>query len=278
MLFIDIETVPDESRAHLFGLDPLPPPPPAATDIETPLVADLLGADLKKIEATLDGLTWPDVFLDSILAEEAKAKKPRKGVGDAVAKARAAAEAHQKLVDDRRKLLSVDPDYLRIVALGWAVGAAPVESLVVDDDDSVEAGFGVSEFDLLTKFWEVVFETNTRPIVGFNVSGFDLPALFMRSALLGVKAPPQGKLIDCSAYKADVCDLMHMRYGQFKRQPKGLKTLARLMNVPIPAGDVDGSMTETLWRTDPARLGEYVRSDVEITRVLYHKLRFFFFK
>jgi hypothetical protein len=50
---------------------------------------------------------------------------------------------------------------------------------------------------------------------------------------------------------------------------KGLKSIAKILGFPIPAGDVDGSQVEELFNTDPAKLADYNRSDVSITREIY---------
>jgi hypothetical protein len=79
---------------------------------------------------------------------------------------------------------------------------------------------------------------------------------------------------DLKPWGTDVIDLMKKRFpssGSMK-----LKTLAACMGIPIPAGDVDGSQVEELWKNDPKKLGEYVRSDVDLCAELHSKYFGFF--
>ena len=147
--------------------------------------------------------------------------------------------------------------------MGWAVGDGEVNSTVVKFEDDYTQG----EMALLEFFWRMI--ANHSPIVGFNCLSFDLQVIKARSILLGVEP---SRILNDSPYSSnrDVCDLMLSRFGT-RAQPMGLKKLAKLYGIPVPAGDVSGSDVEELWRTDPEKLGEYVRSDVWITRELRRK-------
>jgi hypothetical protein len=48
------------------------------------------------------------------------------------------------------------------------------------------------------------------------------------------------------------------------------------MGIPIPAEGVDGSQVAELFASDPVKLGDYVRSDIQITRELHRRFRGFF--
>jgi hypothetical protein len=76
---------------------------------------------------------------------------------------------------------ALDPGLLRIVAIGAQIEAAdPVAWLAPTLDDERAA---------LAAFWRVVAQQFTAggELIGYNVLGFDLPALITRSWLLGVK-------------------------------------------------------------------------------------------
>ena len=156
----------------------------------------------------------------------------------------------------------------RIVAMGWAIGSDPAESLVVGQPTADGKGT-VTEKMIIEKFWQLA--ANFGPIVGYNVSGFDLPVLFVRSILLDIDST---KKIDRKDWGTDVVDLMKRRFpfGQAKK----LKDLAALMGITIPAEGVDGSQVFELYQKDPLKLGEYVRSDIAITRSLHKKYEGFF--
>mgnify|MGYP006921309483 CR=1 FL=1 len=281
-LYFDIETAPDREREHLFDLPPLPDPPPAAPASAEIPPAELLAKPLTDIESHLEGRTWRPAYLDDVLRQEidapqktttGKSRGPRKGVADAVAAARGTAQQYADLLRERRKKLSVTPEFCRVVALGWAVNVEAPQSLVASppgEDD--EFGSGATEREILEKFWGL--QQVERPLVGFNCLNFDLPVLMTRSILLGIKPPC--RTINLDKFTGDVIDLM------LKRFPFGpamrLKSLAKCLGIEIPAGDTDGGDVCELWISDPAKLGEYVRSDIEITRALHRKYQHFFCK
>lgn len=268
-VYIDIETIPDESRMELFWLEPLP------TVGERTAAADMMPADqlrtgsLEDIRQVLASRRPDDEYLAALEAaekSEANGKKGnRKGLFEAIDDLRGESAKVAAAVAERQKLMSVTPEFCRVVALGWAVGNDPSESMVFGQPTADGRGT-LAEVNLLERFWSLIAVSGA--IVGYNVAGFDLPVLFVRSIILGVDS---SRKLDLRPWGSDVCDLMQQRF------PKGgqrkLKDLARIMGIPVPAGDVDGSQVAELFRTDPVKLGEYVRSDVSITRALHQKYR-----
>jgi hypothetical protein len=170
------------------------------------------------------------------------------------------------LIDEGdRKTMSVTPEMCRICSFGWAMGdEVPMASVFGEkggtkDHDTYERA-------VLKKFWELA--KRAKLIVGYNHLGFDLPVIYVRSAMLGVMPT---RMIDFKPWGGEVCDLMQARWPRGGQ--KKLKDFARLMGLPIPAGDVDGSQVEVLLKTDPFKVGEYNRSDVSITRELHLAFR-----
>lgn len=254
-LVFDIETVPDYSRLELFGLEPIPEPAKVTPREQCPPCAELLADSIPALKMCLAKLNPADEYLDLLadVERDGRAGKNRAGVIDAIAAAKAAKGAYADSIEKRRKLLSVTPEYCRVAALGWAVGR--------DEPQVLLAVKAEEERALLEKFWELVREC--RPLVGFNCAAFDLPVLYCRSILLGV---PSSRVIDTTPWKSDVLDLMATRFGRGTAMK--LKDVARLYGVAVPAGDVDGSMVETLLATEPEKVAEYCKSDVTITREL----------
>lgn len=255
-LYFDIETVPDHERAELFGLPPFPKPTPETGESDMMSPEEFASQGLSEIQKSLLDRNPVDSWLEQLLEVEQGSKKPRKGLSDAIDKLRKERASVLGAADKRRKQMATTPEMCRIVAIGWAVGGHDPESLVI--------GEHVTERDLLEKFWELA--SDSGPIVGFNVADFDLPVVFVRSALQSI---PATRLIDTSPYRRDVLDLMVCRFGR-GRFGGQLKQLARSYGIEVPAGDVDGSQVEELMQVDPSLVGEYVRSDVEITRALHH--------
>lgn len=266
--FFDLETVPDESRGHTFNLDELPAIPDEATIDQCPVPVDLLAGSIDNIKAGLRGIV-PCHEWCMMAANAERAGKNRAGVFSAIAEARGGRQAAIAAHADRCKLLSTTPEYCRIAALGWAIGDEPTRCGVAVDP--------ANEGDLIDKFWELAAASS--PTVGFNIIGFDLPVLLIRSAILGLQA---SKMFDLKPYAGnrDVIDLYLGRFGPKGNtnsgRPGKLKELAPLMGIPVPAEGTDGSQVFHLLRTDPLAVGAYVKSDVETARNYYRKLRGFF--
>lgn len=268
-LYFDLETVPDEKRMHLFDLEPLPEYQ-EATAADCPAIETLLGCSLDGIKESLAAVTPPADWLDQLHAAETAGKKPRKGVFDLIAEKRGAKQAVEDAREERIKLLSVTPEYCSIAALGWAVGDKEPQSIVAGDvytDDGEVA----DETVILETLWKLV--KVHAPVIGFNILGFDLPVVFVRSYLLGI---PSTKLLDLKPWGKDVCDVMFARFP--KGGGKKLKTLAKLMGIEVPAGDTDGGNVYPLMQAGEfAKVHEYVRSDIVVTRGYHATMKGFWF-
>lgn len=259
VLFIDIETAPDKERMHLFDLPQAPETLPEAAEL-------LAGAvtDTEKFLGEYGPCLSAD-YLDLLVIAESRGKR-RSGVFNAVDKAREAFARQQTE-------LSVTPEYCRVVALGSALGLTeePVAE-VVGLTRATEAGtYLVDEAFILEEFWRLASGRGTV-LVGYNLLDFDLRILLVRSALLGI-APT--RVFDLKPWGKDCIDLMKARFPMGKAMK--LKQLAKLYGLPVPVGDVDGSMIAELIETDPAKVGEYVCSDVVVTRALYRFYGGYFF-
>lgn len=249
-LFIDIETAPDKERTHLFDLPQVP---------ETlPETAELLAGAVTDTEKFLGeyGPCLSADYLDLLVIAESQGKR-RSGVFNAVDKAREAFARQQTE-------LSVTPEYCRVVALGSALGLTeePVAE-VVGLPCSLEADRIADERYILEEFWRLA-EGRNMVLVGYNLLDFDLRVIMVRSALLGV-APT--RVLDLKPWGKDCIDLMKARFPMGKAMK--LKQLAKLYGLPVPVGDVDGSMIAELIEADPAKVAEYVCSDIVVTRELY---------
>lgn len=144
LLFIDIETAPDYSRHHLFGL----PQPPESIPAPATLLADFVPT----IEQWLDSYAscLAADYLDSLVASEAIGKN-RGDVFRAIEKARESAAR-------QRTELSTTPEFCRVVALGWAWGDGKPEAEVVERPND--------EHCALEIFWSLV--VGRKPtLVGF---------------------------------------------------------------------------------------------------------------
>lgn len=301
LLYFDLETIPDHSRFDQFGLDPIPEIEPLPELIEfvqneRASLADCKNSAEKFLDATVESIKlniWKlnpcDDYLVQLDKAERATAKPRKGVLDVIGDVMTQDDTRLSeinkentnrmsemeknnakrllMIEQQRKEMAVSPEMNRIVAMGWAVGNDDVRSLVVGEKN---AGDGeTTEIDILETLWSLAAQAST--VIGFNILGFDLPTIYVRSMLLDVRPSRQ---FDLKPWGNDCIDLMAVRFP--KSSAKRLKWLAAAMDIEVPAGDVDGSRVEELWKTDPAKVGEYVRSDVSVTRELHQMYRGFF--
>lgn len=273
LLYFDIETVPDYSRFEQFGLEPIPEPSKRATLEECVHgAAKFLDATVETFKANLLKLNPCDEYLDQLEQAEKAAPKPRKGVLDLIADVRNQDAERLTKIEQQRKEMATCPEMNQVVALGWGFADGEARSLVVGEktpESDAAAPVAIDERYVLETFWQLAAKGG--PLVGFNILGFDLPTLFIRSALLDVKP---SRRLDLKPWGNDCVDLMAARFP--KASAKRLKWLAKAMGIEVPAGDVDGSQVEELWKSDPAKVGEYVRSDVAVTRELHQMYRGFF--
>lgn len=263
-LYLDIETIPDYERMHLFGLPPLPEVPPETTSANCPTPTTLLEVGLDQLERELMALNPDDAFLELLVQEERKKPKPRAGVETTCKKVRGRKYEVAGAAEAQRKLLSTTPEYCRIVAFGWAVGNERPFTLI-------EKFNGINERGLIGDIWRLIQQHS--PIVGYNILGFDLQVIRARSAILGIE--PSRMLNDSPWNNNDVADLMAIRFGRSGKAMR-LKELAKLYGIAVPAGDANGSDVEHLLANDPEKLSRYVMSDVHITRELHKRWQGYF--
>jgi hypothetical protein len=276
-VFFDLETVPDESRMELFGLDPVPAPRQQTPTDQLPDPVALVTGKVDEIKKKLDGLWPPLSWIHLAMAAEEKIEKPRKGVLDLLSslggEVSGESEAIAGATSERNKLLSVTPEFNRIVAIGYSVGvsAGETESQVVGETYAINGKEYIrEEADLLEVLWNLLESASI--VVGYNIAGFDLPTLFVRSALLGVKPT---RRFDLRPWGGEVVDLMQARYP--KGPSRKLKELARVYGFAVPAGEVDGSQVLGMFKAGQFnQIAAYVRSDVEVSRRLYEFYRGYF--
>lgn len=270
VVFFDVETIPDESRMDSFGLEPLPPIPEVTHASNCPNGADLLKGTKEQIIAGLEAVVAPADYLQSLVALEAAGKK-RKGVFDVIKAAGKVRDEAIEAHEARRTLLSVTPEFCRIVSLAAAIDERPIQCSVVGEDDG--AGGVITERHLLQVFWDGI--ASGALLCGYGILNFDLPVIFWRSMFLGIRPP---RKIDLTPWKGDVLDMYEKRFPNGSRHGIGkLKFQAAVCGIDIPAGDVDGSQVEELFKSGRlAELREYNASDVEISRTYYKKFKGFY--
>lgn len=284
-LYFDLETIPDYSRSQLFDLEPVPEVPPFVERQHCGAPVAILSNKIDdiKMELRLESGQQPvqldSKFLDECERIENGQPKPRKGVLDLIATARSVSTDAVKANEERRKLLSTTPEYCMIAAMACASGSGEVAVWINSGVTSAENYEGpavkfADEAELLDAWWSMAQQH--KSLVGFNIVHFDLPVIFTRSILLGVK--PR-RMVDATPWKGDVIDLYTKRFPKGntdKQRPGKLKSLAKVLGIEVPAGDCDGSQVEQLAKESPSKLAEYVASDIVVTRALHQMYRGYF--
>ncbi len=256
--FFDLETIPDFDRIKQFPIKQRDIP--ARCDLTNPTVfVNILALTVARIHDEIVKLAMNEASLNRVLMLE-KRGKDRKSAIAAIEKAGRTLEADDQAPVRLNKTLATTPEYLKIIALGWAVGDEEPMTIVVGDGDFEES-------DLLEQFWALA--AVHRPIVGYTIKHFDLPAIAVRSAILQT---PGRFPIETSSWKPDVIDIFDRRYRGRMPGPTDcgkLKDMAKVYGIDVPAGDMDGSQVLETYDKDRELIHKYVQSDVEVTRSLY---------
>lgn len=138
----------------------------------------------------------------------------------------------------------------------------------------------LDEAKTLTQFWNhlerIKFDPNRDLIVGHNIMGFDLPFLYHRSMICGVKPTRQllnGKPWEISEYIYDTMEKWQM--GKF-REMVGLEELALAFGLDCPKNGAvhGGNLVEAFLAGKHEEIREYCLKDVLCVRELYYKMTF----
>ena len=174
---------------------------------------------------------------------------------------------------------ALDPDYGKILSIGYALGPdLPISTTLVGDKICVEwdektgeevAYREITETDVLKEFWGFFARCNGC-CVGFNILSFDLPYLMARSMYLDVRVPFVPNL---AKFRCDpVTDLYAIRYNW--GPGKGLKQMAKLLGITPLCPDVDGSKVKDM---DHQELRTYQVSDVDLVQQLFKRMNGVYF-
>ena len=165
---------------------------------------------------------------------------------------------------------SFDGGLGHVVCIGFALNDGPARCYSVPADTH---GSRDEETMLLQDFFSVVTDAGSGArFVGHNLIGFDLPFLWKRAMVLGVKPPwtfprnpkPWSELVD---------DTMLM-WDSTQRAGGSMERLCRLMGIH-GKGDMDGSKVWPMVRDGRiAEVAEYCKGDVECTRELHRRMTF----
>ncbi len=162
---------------------------------------------------------------------------------------------------------SLDGTYGRICCIGRAWGDAKASARCSSD----EAGLIAEFFDEVSS--AVRSAKVPLRLIGHNIIGFDLPFLWKRAVLQGIKPPA------CIDFRAkpwgdSVCDTMLM-WDNDKQKRISLDRLCRVLGVPTSKSDMDGSKVAEYFRNGRfEEIASYCADDVAATRACFNRLSF----
>lgn len=183
---------------------------------------------------------------------------------------------------ERDKLIASFDDRFLKCSLDGGRGEICSISFAVDDEHVIGyiGGDGVSEADLIHWFFdELMSLIEQRPHAGFgehvwighNIRSFDLPFLFKRCVILGIKPPIE---IPFSSGPSDrrVFDTMTAWAGWGKMISQD--NLARMLGLPLKNG-MTGADVYQYWKDGRyEEILEYNKGDVETNRKIHRRMIF----
>ena len=126
---------------------------------------------------------------------------------------------------------------------------------------------GDDEKKLLTEFGDMLQKWGgdaEKYLCAHNGKEFDYPYICRRMVVNGVGIPEALKIAGRKPWEVRHLDTMELwKFGDFKSYTS-LKLLAKVLGIPSPKEDIDGSMVNTVYWTDKdlGRIVEYCQKDV----------------
>jgi 3'-5' exonuclease len=163
---------------------------------------------------------------------------------------------------------SFDGGVGHVVCIGLAVDDGPAVSYSISDYTSRE-----EEACILQDFFSHLTDTGRSVLVGHNVIGFDLPFLWKRCMVLGIK-PPSWFPRNPSKYSSEmVRDTMNL-WDMEQRAGGSMDRICRLFGIP-GKGDVSGADVWPMVKAGAINaVADYCRGDVERTRAMFKRMTF----
>ncbi len=130
--------------------------------------------------------------------------------------------------------------------------------------------FSGTEKEILEKFWEAGI--GVHRFVGHNIWAFDLPFIYKRSIINGVKPLK----LNLARYRdVPIFDTMLQWELWNMQKTQKLDTLAKIFDLPTSKDEMDGSMVWDYYQAGRLEdICKYCMKDVELTRKVYYKMAY----
>jgi len=176
------------------------------------------------------------------------------------------AEEKPKLLEEAYRKTSFDGAQGEIICIGFAL-----------DDDKTNVFWRTligDEYQIIEAFFESLTNNCIAPkFVTFNGNSFDLPFIYHRAVILGIKPPKFfPRPLEIKPWGGPTIDVMTMWAGMKNRISQD--KLAKALGFE-GKGDFDGSMVwDAVQAGEEQKVAEYCKDDVEDLRKIYKRLMF----
>lgn len=156
--------------------------------------------------------------------------------------------------------MSLEGTFGRIACIGYIKEDGSITKEVLSGDEK----------EMLLKFWEVAAGVDL--FVGHNILEFDLPFIYKRSIILGVKP---GKIYMGKFQEKPVYDTQCIWDNWAFKKSQKLDTLAKVLGLPSSKDEMDGSMVWDYYKEGKLEdICKYCMKDVELVRQVYYRMTF----
>lgn len=165
---------------------------------------------------------------------------------------------------------SFDGGVGHVCCISLAVDDGPARSYRASADSY---GRRDDETGMLEEFFADLTEIGRSVLVGHNIIGFDLPFLWKRCIVLGVK-PPSWLPRNPSKYGSEAARDTMLMWDQDQRAGGSMDRICRLLGIP-GKGDISGAdVWPMVLAGDIVGVAEYCQADVERTREMFKRMTF----
>jgi len=183
-------------------------------------------------------------------------------------------ETHNGLLKKKKGYEDHDEDQLHALSsFEGTFGQVCCIGIIKEDERGLiqKDVFSGTEKEILTKFWQTA--QNVHRFIGHNIWGFDLPFIYKRSIINGVK--PRFDISFARYRNTPIYDtMMEWELWNFQGKQK-LDTLAKVLGFPTSKDEMDGSMVADYFKDGRIEeIKKYCMKDVELTRKVYYKMTF----
>ncbi len=154
------------------------------------------------------------------------------------------------------------------ISCGCIQGSGEAKKLVIKSYSGHDEKKLLTDFAYMMQGWGPQAD---KQLCAHNGKEFDYPYLCRRMVVNGVEIPDALKISGRKPWEVRLMDTMELwKFGDYKSYTS-LKLLAKVLGVPSPKDDIDGSMVNEVYyvQKDLERIVEYCQKDViTLTQVL----------